>query len=196
VAADTSNWRLDSGRVAVGRLIVLNGPAGCGKSTLAQRFADDHPLVLNLDIDRLRGMLGCWRDELDLAGPMARAMALAVARVHLDSGRDVIIPQFLGRPEFLMRLEQLAREAGADFREVVLLDSKENALRRFTQRGTSEDPAAVAAHELVLDPGLAELGAMYDRLMATIATRPLARIVWSVEGQVEQTYTDLLASLD
>jgi predicted kinase len=97
----------------VGRLIVLNGPAGCGKSTLAQRFADDHPLVLNLDIDRLRGMLGCWRDELALAGPIARTMALAVARVHLDSGRDVIVPQFLGRPEFLGQLEQLAREAGA-----------------------------------------------------------------------------------
>jgi hypothetical protein len=37
---------------------------------------------------------------------------------------------------------------------------------------------------------------MYDRLMATIATRPLARIVWSVEGQIEQAYRDLLASLD
>jgi predicted kinase len=180
----------------VTRLIVVNGPAGCGKSTLAQRFADDHPLALNLDIDRLRGMLGCWRDDLHQAGLLARAMALAIARVHLDSGRDVIVPQFLGRPEFLGQLEQLARETGADFHEVVLLDSKENALRRFTQRGISADPAAQAASELVHDPGPEELGAMYDRLMAMIATRPQARIVWSAEGQVEQTYTDLLASLD
>jgi hypothetical protein len=54
----------------------------------ARRFADDHPLVLNLDIDRLRGMVGCWREELHQAGLMARAKALAVAvaRIHLAGG--------------------------------------------------------------------------------------------------------------
>jgi hypothetical protein len=163
---------------------------------LAQRFADDHPLTLNLDIDRLRGMLGCWRDELHQAGVLARVMALAVARGHLAAGRDVVIPQFLGRPEFLGQLEQLARETGVDFREVVLLDTKENARRRFAERGTSGDPAARAARALVHDPGPVELGLMYDRLMATIATRPEARIVRSVDGQIEQTYRDFLASLD
>ncbi|MBA3302830.1 MAG: AAA family ATPase, partial [Acidimicrobiia bacterium] len=39
------------------RLILLNGPPGIGKSTLAQRFVDEHPLALNLDLDAVRAML-------------------------------------------------------------------------------------------------------------------------------------------
>ncbi len=29
------------------RLIALNGPPACGKSTLARLYAEDHPLTLN-----------------------------------------------------------------------------------------------------------------------------------------------------
>lgn len=181
--------------MSAARLIVLNGPPGCGKSTLAQRFADDHPLVLNLDIDRLRGMLGCWRDDQHQAGLMARAMALAVARIHLSGGRDVIVPQFLGRPDFLEQLEQLARESGAAFREIVLLDFKEKALRRFASRWTSGEPTAWAAREITHDPGPAELARMFDRLLDTIARRPAAHTIWVVEGQVEQTYSELLEAI-
>jgi predicted kinase len=176
-------------------LIVLNGPAGCGKSRLAQRFANDHPLTLNLDIDRLRGMLGAWRDEQHQAGLMARTMAIAIARIHLTGGQDVIVPQFLGRPDFLEQLERLAREVGAEFREVVLLDSKENALSRFYERKMSVEPTARAAQELVHDPGPAELARMYDRLMDTIATRPDVKVVQSVNGQIERAYSDFLTSL-
>ncbi|MGH3461807.1 MAG: AAA family ATPase [Kribbellaceae bacterium] len=41
---------------AVPRLIVLNGPPGCGKSTIARRYAADHPLALALDVDTVRAL--------------------------------------------------------------------------------------------------------------------------------------------
>jgi len=37
--------------LAAPRLIHLNGPPGIGKSTIAQRYVDQHPEVLNLDIN-------------------------------------------------------------------------------------------------------------------------------------------------
>ena len=57
------------------RLIVLNGTPGCGKSTLARMFADDHPLALNLDIDQVRGFLASHPD-FSVEKPMEVAQAL------------------------------------------------------------------------------------------------------------------------
>ena len=88
-------------------------------------YAEDHPLALNLDIDRIRSLIGRWRDDPHAAGLLAREIALAAARAHLAAGHDVVIPQFLGRLAFLEQAEQVARQAGASFHEIVLLDSKE-----------------------------------------------------------------------
>ena len=65
------------------RLIFLNGPPGCGRSTLAQMYADEHPLALNLDIDRVRSLVGQWRQAPLQGGLLARCIGLAAARVHL-----------------------------------------------------------------------------------------------------------------
>ncbi|HEU5420892.1 MAG TPA: AAA family ATPase [Streptosporangiaceae bacterium] len=172
------------------RLIVLNGPPGCGKSTLAALYADGHPLVLNLDIDQVRASIGGWRDDRHNAGLLARSIALAAARVHLTAGHDVIIPQFLGRPEFLIQLEKLAGECAAGFAEVVLLDSRENVLGRFA--GRAADPAQPRIQHAT---GAVELAEMYDRLLALLPSRPAAVIVPVAAGQVEQAYQDLLRAL-
>jgi predicted kinase len=168
----------------VPRLIVLNGPPGCGKSTLARRYVEDHPLALNLDIDRVRDLIGAWRIEPHAAGLLARAVALAAARTHLAAGHDVVIPQFLGRPTFLEQVTELAAETGATFHEIVLLDDRDNAIRRFTDRPTSERVEPV------------ELAEMYDRLLAIVASRPGVKVVRSVEGEVDRAYQDFLVCLE
>ena len=166
------------------RLIALNGPPGCGKSTLARRYAADHPPALALDVDVLLDLIG--GDDLDVIGPLARAVALAAARTHLAAGHDVVVPQFLGRPDFLERLEALAADVGATYHEVVLCDTKANAIRRFTARGPVHPALSVTG---------AELAAMHDRLTRLMATRHPA-VVRSVEGDPTTTYRNLLTSLD
>ena len=93
-------------------LILLNGPPAIGKSTIAQHFVESRPLTLNLDIDVIRGLLGDWLDAPVDAGVAARVLALAMAETHLNSGRDVIVPQFLGRVDFLEELAQVVQGAG------------------------------------------------------------------------------------
>jgi predicted kinase len=181
----------------VARLILINGAPGSGKSTLARRFADEHPLTLALDIDVIRAMLGGWLDQPVEAGLIARRMALQMARLQLGDGRDVLVPQFLGRVDFVLELEDLCRQIGADFVEVALLSTRQDAadrfLRRSTQPGKAEHFDAQALLERSGGPG--ELPAMYDRLLSVIARRPLTGTVVTVDGQVDQAYADLLAVL-
>jgi predicted kinase len=168
-------------------LILLNGPSGCGKSTLARRYADEFPLTLNLDIDRIRDLIGGWRDDRASAGLLARAIALASARTHLSAGHDVIIPQLVARPGLVEQLEELAREMGVGFHEIVLMDSRENAIIRYAQRDRdTPQPIPVPADEV---------GAMYDRLVAFLPERRDARVIATEEGQPEAAYRSLLALL-
>ena len=86
----------------------------------------------------------------------------------------MVVPQYLGRPEFVEQLEHLAREVGAEFHEIVLLDGRDNVLRRFAERTRAAvDPAHAEAQQLSdRSGGVTELAAMYDRLVAMLASRP------------------------
>jgi predicted kinase len=118
----------------VPRLILLNGAPGIGKSTLARRYVDDHPLALCLDIDSVRAMLGRWLEQPIQSGLAARALAIEMARTHLRTGHDVIVAQYLGRIDFVEQLDQLARDAGVAFIETALQTDAADAVARFTRR--------------------------------------------------------------
>lgn len=179
------------------RLIVLNGPPAVGKSTVAQRYVDDHPLAMNVDIDSVRRLLGRWRESPTEASLLARAMTLTMARAHLAGGHDVVLPQYLGNPQFVQQAEDVASETGAEFVEVVLMTDREDAVRRFADRTAAAAlPAHVEAGDLVAQYGGPEaLFAMYDRLLLVLAHRPRARVVNCPEGEIESVYRDVLALL-
>jgi 2-phosphoglycerate kinase len=176
-------------------LVLINGVPGVGKSTIARRYAEDYALTLVLDVDQVRGMLGCWLDMPTEAGILARRIAIEMARISLREGHDVVVPQFLGRFDFILSLEDLCERIHAEFVEVALLGSREDMVRRFSRR-TQESPREehrLAAELLERSGGTNELHNMYNRLVEVLATRPSTRVVTSVDGQLEQTYLDFLA---
>lgn len=180
------------------RLLLLNGTPGSGKSTLAHRFAQDHPLALVLDVDQVRGMLGCWLDQPTESGLLARQLAVAMAETHLLTGHDVVVPQYLGRLDFVETLHHLAVEVDADFVELALVSNRDDVVRQFERRSTtSRDPAHQQAAELQRrSGGTAQLAATHDQLLAVIAARPATRVIATIDGDVEGTYANLLAALD
>lgn len=179
------------------RLILLNGPSGIGKSTLAQVYVDEHPGALNLDVDRVRCLVGGWRDDFGRAGELVRPIALSMVDTHLRAGHDVVMPQYLGRLDELERFEHAARQAGAALVEVMLLDERASAVDRFDLRGHDDtDPWHEAVRGLVQRAGgRAHLEEMYDDLVELVVSRPDTILVPSRHGAVRETYDRLVRAL-
>ena len=169
------------------KLILLNGPPAVGKSTLARRYADEHPLTLVLEIDIVRALLGSWLEEWQRSGTVAREIALAMAHTHLEAGHDVIVPQLLARRPFVELLAATAESAGATFHEFALLDPREVVLARLEQR--TEPEGAFSARALMEKQGNTA-GDAYDDFVAALAERPDAIAI--ADPLSDDAYTTLL----
>jgi predicted kinase len=121
---------------AVARLIHLNGPPAVGKSTLARRYATDHPGTLMCDVDVLRTMIGGWQHDEEAAG-LTRTVALAMIAAYLGTDHDVVLPQLVARTDQLDRFRTAATQAGAEYVHVMLVADPRVVVQRFRRR--SED---------------------------------------------------------
>jgi len=121
------------------KLILINGVPASGKTTLARSWCDRHgeQLPLCLDVDSIRAMLGGWRYALHDAGLAARDIAIAGIEAHLLSGRDVVVPQYLRRAEFIDRLAATAARRDGLFVETALSVDAAIAQARFLARAES-----------------------------------------------------------
>ncbi|WP_185277442.1 AAA family ATPase [Leifsonia shinshuensis] len=160
------------------RLILINGAPASGKTTLARAWCARHAaeLPLALDIDALRAMLGGWQDDLHAAGLAARELAVAAISVHLASGRDVMVPQYLRRVEFVERLEATAANCGAVFVETALRIDAATAAERFDRRAASLGGADI--HSTLP----AEMAAVVEDFERFLLTRPRVVRIPSGEG--------------
>jgi chloramphenicol 3-O-phosphotransferase len=174
----------------VPRLVLLNGPPGVGKSTLARRYVADRPLTLALEIDTLRAMLGAWLEHSDESGPLARRLALAVAAAHLREERDVVVPQLLTRRDFVDALRATAEANGATFHEVTLMDDREAVLERARRR--HEPEGGFSARALAAKQGHSH-DESYDLFVDALRKRPEAPVIRAASP--EQAYAELVRLL-
>jgi predicted kinase len=117
----------------VARLIHLNGAPGAGKSTLARRYAVEHPGVLVCDVDVLRTMISGWEHDPD-AADRSRTTALAMITAYLATGHDVVLPQLVAREDQLARFAAAAEAAGAQHVHLLLVTDPDTVVRRFRER--------------------------------------------------------------
>jgi hypothetical protein len=118
-----------------------------------------------------------------------------MASAHLSGGRDVILPQYVGRLSEIEAFEAIAHRRGAEFREIVLLADREASIGRFLVREDDSEWAAHSRREVALGGGPAMLAAMYDRLLDVVGSRPSAVLIHSETGAVDETYAALLQAV-
>lgn len=165
-------------------LLLIHGAPGVGKSSVATALVRDRPLALALDVDRVRHDLGRWDADPEAAGRQARRLALASAHRHLADGHDVVVPQFLARPEFAEALRGVAEGLGARFAEACLdLDAARLAARLRGRRESPDRPEHAVLNALVGPddaPGLVERVDAFAR--TPCASTPAARWTMSWAG--------------
>lgn len=185
----------DSG---IARLILVNGAPASGKSTLARRYADEHPRADLVEVDTLRMTLPDWEQD-EATRLVARDLAGAAVVESLRSGRDVIMAQYFGRLGYIVLLDELAREHGATFVEVILTADAALALDRFRtrRRAMAERDERHPERDLPDADVEAFIGDAVDRLARLPTARPRSRIV-SVElgASEDEMYRRLLDVLD
>jgi predicted kinase len=175
-------------------LVLLNGGPASGKSTLAQLWAAERPMALALDIDVLRSMIADWQDHPIDAGLRARELALGMIRNHLSSGHDVIVPQFLMRSAFIDQLCEAAGAEGAQFIEVVLIESPLVAERRFEER--ARRAGHTAQQRVTHGPlGALSMSETFAQHGEFVADRLEAVVVESIDDDIPASLTRLRTAI-
>jgi hypothetical protein len=177
----------------VARLIHLNGPSRVGKSTLAHRYADDHPGTLCLDVDVLVGQVDGWREDFSAAFLAATAHGLALAKNHLHDGQDVVVPQLVTIFDQGNPFEAAATEVGVRFIEVALLVDVDEHTRRLRGKKPASDV------EATIQSGL-ETSDLMERIRGHLAEylhgRPDTIQLDTTGLTIDQTYLRLMNLLD
>ena len=109
---------------------------------------DDHERAALVEVDTLRMTLPNWEKD-EATRLVARELAGAAVVEHLGAGRDVVMAQYFGRLGYIVLLEDVAREHGATFVEVILATGAALAIDRFRarRRAMSERGERHADHE-------------------------------------------------
>ncbi len=176
------------------KLIMLNGMPGLGKTTLMQRYIDDHPMELGLDIDKIWWMMGRWQESRPRSYTQKLKLSGVIAEQHLRDGYDVVIAQHFDTLEQYEAFAHIAQQINADFIEIALRVPFPEALRRFKIRGKSMGHKTGFRPGGILDNGGREkmLEQMYDAVDTIVASRPSTTVLEPIYGNIEMTYQQLL----
>ncbi len=177
------------------RLIHLNGSPGVGKSTLAQRYVDEHPGVLDLDADVVLSLIGGWQVDFFATLAPARNLALAMAGAHLRTGHDVVVPQLVTSLDEAHQLEACATEARAGFVEVALVADPEEQVIRFRSKSQHSPVHGHVAQAVDARGGDALLRKIDSDFRSYLAHRPGALRLDTSGSTGSDAYTRLLALL-
>jgi len=173
------------------KLILLNGYAGVGKTTIAKRYIEHHPLTLNIEGDQIIIMLGQWLSHEEQAREYVFALTKSMITTHLNSGKTVILPYLLVNAHHAEEFESIAKQNGASFFEVYLSIEKETAIKQLMERGTWGEVGLPPLTE----KDYPEINKLYDMMVEETAKRPQTITIHPLRKDIDGTYKLFLRAI-
>lgn len=174
------------------KIILLYGFACSGKSTLAHRYINDHPLDLCIEGDILITMLGNWSSHEETAREYVFRFTLELTAAHLRHQKNVIIPYTLTDAAQIAAFEDLAQVHEAQLVEVYLSLPKQDAVTRLLQRGTWGEAGLPPLSE----QDLPEITALYDTMDSAMQKRQNILRIDQSTANITSSYQQLLDILE
>ena len=170
------------------KLILLNGFAASGKTTLTKRYIDDHPLALGLEHDELVVMLGQWEEHEKEAREKVFLLMKNMVSTHLKSGNDVVLPYLLTNSTHAEEFENIANENGAKFIEIILSKDRDEAIDHLLLRGCWGEKGLPP----LTDKDIPSIEHLYETMMLETNKRENMVPLNPVWNDINQTYSQLL----
>ncbi len=170
------------------KVILLNGFAGSGKTTIGRMYVDNHPLAMVIEGDELIVNIGDWIDHEDDARDLIFALTKSMLATTLQGGHDTVLPYLVTNASHVAEFEQIAREHNADFYEFYLATHKDHAVQRLLNRGTWGE----AGLPPLAKEDLPQINELYDRMERTLEKRPNQIHIQIKEGSPIETYQEAL----
>lgn len=120
------------------KFIIINGPTGVGKSTVAKLWHAQEPMSFLLNVDDVRRGISHYAEHREESGALSHAISRRIVRTVLENGRDVILDKCLIHADVIDAYRAVADEFSADIREYILWAPKEVVLERAHARGWRE----------------------------------------------------------
>ena len=174
------------------KLILLYGFASSGKTTLAKRYIDEHPLSIAIEGDAIIGMMGQWRSNEEKARKMVFEHTKSIVRNQLTAGYDVLLPYLLTDNIQIEAFEEVANEYDASFLEIYIKIEKEDVISRLLERGTWGEEGSPQLTEA----DLPEITDLYETMEKAMNERRDVKTIISEVGDIEGTYQKFLSVIN
>lgn len=118
------------------KLVILNGPPGVGKSTIAARLQKELTSSVVIDIDELRRTtMPDYRERREESLRLSYELAANVIEDNLKNGHDVIIDKAVSHSDTLDLFIEVGKKNGAEVYEFLLFADKATVQKRADERG-------------------------------------------------------------
>lgn len=170
------------------KLIVVNGFAASGKTTIAKKYIAEHSMAMTLEADAIVDNIGNWTSHQEEVRQLTFELTKAMLRAYLPSGHDVILPYLVTNIDEVQEFESIAAACNANYYEFVLHNERADAIARLLKRGKWGEETSPPLTE----QDMPEIEDLMDRMESAVKKRPQAIKIWLKGQDPDATYAQLL----